>query len=274
VGVPTVPIAVSSPIPSPIASAPTAGSVSAPPTVVVVYGGDLTHAQRQELSFTLGAASAVTTDSVSRDELRSTLQAAGLSVDGSERAISSVVVTCLQPGDGLSVRTQNVTQMPAATYANALVTAGLADAAVVVAAPPSTPMTGETALVGVLKAYPHCHPGQPAQASRLRLAYDELHATADIAKRSGAWDKAAAIMLRGAQVAITTPASDDATLGAAADDAAAAEGLVLDPQPRSEMLSVLTQLAILDHGTYALGYTIQQVSADEVRVMPLSGSSR
>ena len=253
VAVQTEPIAVF----SPVASAQTLGSVSAPATVVVEYGGDLTDAQRQELSFRLGTDGAVITDSVSRDELRSTLQAAGLPVDGSERAISSVVVTCLQTGDGLSVRTQNVTQMPAATYANALVTAGLADAAVIVAAPPSTPMTGETALVGVLKAYPLCHAGQPLQASRLHLAYDELHATADIANQSGAWDKAAAIMLRGAQVAITTHASDDAILGAVADDAAAAEGLVLDPQRRSEMVSVLTQLAILDHGTYAHGYAIQ-----------------
>lgn len=272
VAVPTIAVPVTAP--SAVASAPTVGSASAsePPTIVV-YGGDLTDAQRQELSRTFAEAGAATTDSVSRDELASTLEAAGLPVDGSERAISSVVVACRQPGEGLSVRTENVTQMPAAAYANALVTAGIADAAVIVAAPPSTPMTGETALVGVLKAYPRCHPGQPPQASRLRLAYDQLHTTADIAQQSGAWDTAAAIMLHGAQVAITAHASDDASLAAAADHAAAAEGLALDPPQRSEMVSVLSRLAGLDHGSYAHGYAIQQVGADEVRVVPLDATS-
>jgi len=268
-----VPIAASQAVSSPVAAAPTVARVSLPPRLVVVYGGDLTDAQRQELSMTFGTAGTVITDSVSRDELDSTLRAAGLPVDGSEQAISSAVMTCLQTGDGLSVRTQNVTQMPAAAYANALVTAGVADAAVIVAAPPSTPVTGETALVGVLKAYPLCHPGQPLQASRLRLAYEQLHATADMAQQSGAWDNAAAVMLRGAQVAIATHASDEARLGAAADDAAAAEGLALGPQQRSEMVSVLSQLAILDHGAYAHGYSIQQIGADEVRVVPLGAIS-
>ncbi len=266
------------PVFSPVVPAPTAepasSSAGTPPAVIVEYGGDLSDAQRQELALALGTAAPVTTDSVSRKELDATLDAAGLPVDGTERAISSAVVTCLQPGAGLGVRTLNVTQMPAAAYANALVTAGIADADVVVAAPPSTPMTGETALVGVLKAYPQCHPDQPPQASRLRLAYDQLHATAEIAQLSGAWDKAAAIMLRGAQVAITMHGSDEATLTAAADDAAAVEGLALDPPRRAEIVGVLSRLAGLDHGTYAHGYAIQQVGADEVRVIPLAGSSR
>jgi uncharacterized protein YpuA (DUF1002 family) len=235
-----------------------------------VYGGDLTDAQRQELSVALSPTTGPSiTDGVSRDEVQAALRTVGLPVDGSERAVSSAVVTCLGPGAGLSVQTRNVTQISAAAYANALVAAGITDAAVVVAAPSSTPMTGETAFVGVLKAVPLCHPGQAFQSERSRVAFAQLHATADIAQTSGAWDKAATIMLRGAQVAITTITPNDATLGAGLDAAASAEGVALEPAQRDEMVAVLRDLARLDHGTYPNGYTIEHVAADEVRVVPV-----
>jgi RNA polymerase sigma factor (sigma-70 family) len=239
-----------------------------PPTVYVVYGGDLTDAQRQELGAALGIGPQVPIDTVDRAELVATLQAAGLAVDGSERAISSAVVTCLPEGNGLRVRTENVTQIPAAAYANALVTAGIVDADVVVAAPPSTPMTGETALVGVLKAYPRCDGGDASSPERLRLAYDELHVTADIAQSSGSWDKAAALMLRGSQTAIGAPSPDQLDADTSVDAAATAEGITLTAQQRTDVLSVLNQLATLDQGVYAGGYVIQDVSANEARVVP------
>jgi uncharacterized protein YpuA (DUF1002 family) len=125
------------------------------PSGAVVYGGDLTDEQRADLGQLFGAAADnVATDTVSRAELVSTLRSAGLPVDGSERAISSVLVACQPVGAGLRVHTVNITDIPAAAYANALVTAGISDASVVVAAPSNAPVTGETALVGVLRAYP------------------------------------------------------------------------------------------------------------------------
>jgi RNA polymerase sigma factor (sigma-70 family) len=255
-------------VPSAVATPNTVATVAAPPKVVVVYGSDLTDAQRQELGDAFKTNGSAITESVSRDELQSALRSVGLTVDGSERAISSAAVTCLDPGGGLSARTENVTQMPAAAYANALVTAGITDAAVIVAAPPSTPMTGETAFVGVLKAYPLCHPGQPLQAERRRVAYAQLHVTSDLALAIGAWDKAAAIMLRSSQVAFASTRADETALGAAVDDAASAEGVPLDPALRSELVAVLNDLAGLDHGTYAHGFTIEQVGDSEVRVVP------
>jgi uncharacterized protein YpuA (DUF1002 family) len=243
--------------------------VSTPaPSVVVVYGDDLTNAQRQELSQAFTTGDQATTDRVTRAELGSALQAAGLPVDGSERAMSSAMVTCLAQGDGLRIRTENVTEIPAAAYANALVTVGIADAAVIVAAPPSVPMTGETALVGVLKAYPHCHPGQSSPQDRLRLAYDQLRATASLAQKSGTWDRAAVVMLSGAQAAMTSPSADEASLGTAIDGAAATQGIALDAQQRSEIVDVLKRLSAVDHGAYGAGYAVEQTAANEVRVVP------
>ena len=130
-------------------------------------------------------------------------------------------------------------------------------------------MTGETAFVGVLKAYPLCHPGQPLQPERRRVAYAQLHVTSNLALAIGAWDKAAAIMLRSTQVAFTSTRADEATLGAAVDAAAAAEGVPLDPSLQSQIVAVLNDLVGLDHGTYAQGFTIEQVGDSEVRVVPV-----
>ncbi len=255
--------------PTPAVIAPAATPASSPaPSTFIVYGDELTDAQRQELSRAFAAGDRAITETVSREELVGALSAAGLGVDGSERATSSAMVECLGRGEGLHVRTQNVTELPAAAYANALVTADVADVAVTVAAPPSAPMTGETAVLGVLKAYPHCHPGQASPPERLRLAYDQLRATANMAQTNATWDRAANVMLRGAQVALGLHAPDEAALGAALDEAAATEGLTLDPQRRAETISVLSRLSQLDHGAYAAGYAIEHVAADEVRVIP------
>jgi len=75
-------------------------------------------------------------------------------------------------------------------------------------------------------------------------------------------------MLRGAQVALASPSPDAAALGAAVDEAATAEELVLDAQQRAGTIAVLSRLSRLGHGAYADGYTIQHVAADEARVVP------
>ena len=142
-------------------TAPVPGDSSALPAIVV-YGGELTDAQRQALSPLFSTDGQVETETVSHEELVAAFQAAGLTVDGTERATSSAELTCLSLGAGLRVQTENISQLPAAAYANALVTTGITDASVLVAAPPNTSMTGETALVGVLKAYPRCHAGAAA----------------------------------------------------------------------------------------------------------------
>jgi RNA polymerase sigma factor (sigma-70 family) len=271
------PVPTLEPTQAPSPPAATAALTAASPTVpavVVAYGGDLTDSQRQEVSQMFGAGFATSTETVSHDELVSGLEEAGFQVDSSERAISSALVECLNFGDGLRVRTENITQLPAAAYANALVTAGIDDASVTVAAPPSAPMTGETALFGVLKAYPHCHAGQQAQPARVRLAYDQLRATAAMGEASGAWDRAAAVMLRSAQAAITAGTPDEVMLGNVLDQAAAAEGLALDAVRRSEVISVLVRVAQIDHGPYAQGYSIQQIASNDVKVLPLGATVR
>jgi uncharacterized protein YpuA (DUF1002 family) len=237
------------------------------PAGAVAFGEDLSEPQREAVAERFGSAAApLPIESVSRAELLASLQAAGVSPDGSERAISSALVTCEPQGSGVHVHTDNITDIPAATYANALVTAGIADAAVIVAAPPATPMTGETALVGVLRAYPHCHGGEAIPANRLRLAYDQLRLTRALAQATNDWDRAAAAVLRATQQAITAARPEPASMEPILDEALVAEGLAAPTGWRAAAGTMLAELGAVERGSYGRGYTLQQLGRDDVWV--------
>ena len=65
---------------------------------MVVYGGDLTEVEQQEMAQLLGADEQAAVETVTREELVAALQAAGLPVAPTDEAISSVALTCLAPG--------------------------------------------------------------------------------------------------------------------------------------------------------------------------------
>ncbi len=67
------------------------------------------------------------------------------------RSLSSVVVTKAEKGTGLNVSTYNIGYCTVGMYKNALATAGITDANIIVAAP--FKISGTAALVGAFKAY-------------------------------------------------------------------------------------------------------------------------
>lgn len=67
------------------------------------------------------------------------------------KALSSVLVTKAEKDSGIAVQTYNINYCTDVMYCNALVTAGIEDADVIVAGP--FELTGTAALVGTIKAY-------------------------------------------------------------------------------------------------------------------------
>ena len=234
---------------------------------VVVYGGDLTEAERQELARLFEADEAATGDTVTREELGGALGEAGLPFAPTDKAISSAALTCVENGQGLQVGTERITRIAAAAYLSALLTAGVGDGSVIIAAPSANPVTGETALVGVLTAFPRCQGGQQPEPARVRLAYEQLRATAALAGDTEDLSEAAAVMLKAAHAVISGQARDDASIGAALD-AAAGQGLAMSARQRSDLIALLSKLGELDHGAYANGYQIEQIASNEAKLVP------
>ncbi len=103
------------------------------------------------------------------------------------RSLSSVLVVKREEGHGINITTKNISYCTIGMYKNALVTAGLADADIIVAGP--FPISGTAALVGVMKAY-SVMTGEEVTEDSMDTALNELVLTGDIAESVGDSEKA------------------------------------------------------------------------------------
>ena len=100
-------------------------------------------------------------------------------------AISCVYVELLEEGKGLSVETYNVTWCTSEMYKNALATAGVRDAKIIVAAP--FEVSGTAALTGIYKAYEHIT-GDTLDETAKAVGTQELTITGELAEEIGNLD--------------------------------------------------------------------------------------
>jgi len=108
-----------------------------------------------------------------------------------KRALSSVMVVKTEEGSGIDVTVKNISYCTSGMYTNALVTAGLTDATVTVAAPFN--ISGTSALVGAMKAY-STMTGEDISDSTMDAATAELVTTADLGDSMGDKEKAAELI--------------------------------------------------------------------------------
>lgn len=104
-----------------------------------------------------------------------------------KRSLSSVLVRPASTGHGVNVTTQNINYCTQQMYQNALITAGVTDADVMVVGP--TPISGTAALIGALKAYSQMS-GKPLNEKALDTALNELVTTGEIKDALGDDDQA------------------------------------------------------------------------------------
>lgn len=145
---------------------------------IVVYGGNLSAAEKESVAESLGVA-----DEPEVEEIEVTGQDLVTYIkDGDSRAnmYSSAKITRQDAGEGLVIQIvtpDNITQVTTEMYANAMLTAGIEDATVEVAAPKA--VTGHSALVGIYKAYEVN--GEELDPERTDVANDELAVATELA---------------------------------------------------------------------------------------------
>ena len=99
------------------------------------------------------------------------------------KSLSSVLITPKESGHGIVVTTKNINYCTTGMYRNALLTAGVSDAEILVAAP--SPMSGTAALIGAIKGY-EAMTGVTVAEGTLDTAMDELITTGEIAEEIAA----------------------------------------------------------------------------------------
>lgn len=145
---------------------------------IVVYGGNLSADEKASVAESLDVAGEVDVEEieVTGQDLIKYIK------DGDSRAnmYSSAKITRKDEGAGLVIEIvtpDNITQVTSEMYGNAMLTAGIENATVEVAAPKA--VTGHSALVGIYKAYEVN--GEELDPERTDVANDELTVATELA---------------------------------------------------------------------------------------------
>lgn len=156
-------------------------NVSAAQPGVLALGADLNEEQKTAVISAMGIsadeAASYQTIYITNDMEHEYLDASlGADVVG-KRSLSSVLVLPQESGAGLDVETHNINYCTISMYRNALLTAGVSDAKVIVAAP--SPISGTAALIGAVKAY-EAYSGEQVSEEAFSVATDELVLTGEL----------------------------------------------------------------------------------------------
>ena len=150
--------------------------------IVVSLGKNLSSEQRKEMLNLFGVDENAKIIEVTNEEEREYL---GEFIDEKllgTRAISSVYVEKLAEGEGIIVDSRNITWVTNDMYRNALVTAGIKDAKIVVAAP--FQVSGTAALTGIMKAFEDLT-GEEITEVEKKIASEEIAKTATLGSEIG-----------------------------------------------------------------------------------------
>lgn len=156
----------------------------------VAVGADLTSEQRETVFdyFNLNEGD-VDEITVTISNERKYLENVDASRIGS-RSMSSIYIITKKDGEGLDIKLNNIDWLTEDIYRNALITAGITDAKVIIASPVA--VSGTAALTGIYMAYEDIA-GESLDEQTKQVATEELVTTGDLADAIGG-DEAAALV--------------------------------------------------------------------------------
>ena len=220
--------------------------VSAAESGVLALGANLSDSQKAEVYAQMGItaeqAASYQTIYITNDMEHQYLDASlGASVVGTH-SLSSVLLIPQESGAGLNVETHNINYCTISMYRNALLTAGVEDAKVIVAAP--SPMSGTAALVGAVKAY-ETYSGTTVSDSVLETAADELVLTGQLSEDLDS-EKISDLIAYLKQQIAENHLDDPDKLADLVRQAAEEMGITLTDEQVSQIVDLLLKLSTLD----------------------------
>ncbi len=215
-------------------------------TEIVCLGNDLSASQKTTvldlMGLTYEEAEAIGIVNVTIEDERSLL-GDYISADKiGSRSLSSVYIEQGASTEGIQVETHNITYVTSAMYTNAMITAGIENAYVTVAAP--TKVSGTAALAGIYKAY-ETMVGEELEPEAKSVAGQELITTADLADYLGS-DEAAALIAEIKATVLDKAITDPDSIRQSIRDIAASQNITLTDEQVEQILSLMQRLAQLD----------------------------
>lgn len=160
------------------------------------------------------------------------------------RALSSVLIMEGKKGSGIQISTKNISYCTVGMYKNALATAGLEDAEIIVAGP--FPLSGTAALIGALQAYSKMT-GDEIKEESLDTAMNELVVTGELADAVGG-DAAQAeeFMAYVKQEVVKGGLDDEKSINEAIEKACEEFDVTLTESQKQQLLGVMKKISDLD----------------------------
>lgn len=212
---------------------------------IVVYGANLSETEREMVKTALRINEEPEFDeiTVSGEDLIKYIKDS----NASSRMYSSAKITRQDEGKGLVisiVTPENITQVTAEMYASAMLTAGIEDAIVEVAAP--KPVTGHSALVGIYKAY-EAKTGETLDIERTDVANEELSVATTLADSGNVSEERVAELLTEIkkEIAEKAPATKE-EVQQIVDDQLSRFEINLSEQDRQLLVDLMDQIRNLD----------------------------
>ncbi|MGN0352798.1 MAG: DUF1002 domain-containing protein [Roseburia sp.] len=161
------------------------------------------------------------------------------------RSLSSVVIVKRESGSGLNISTNNINYCTVGMYKNALTTAGITDADIIVAGP--TSISGTAALVGIFKAYKEIT-GEEIGEDVIDTALNELVITGKLEDSiEGLTDEEVEEFIAYVKSLIAEKGLDDEeSINEALDDACKKYDVTLTDEERQQIIDLLLKISSLD----------------------------
>ena len=213
----------------------------------LALGADLTDAQKNTVLSLMGIDPAnlgnydvvYTTNAEEHQYLDSYISSSQIG----SKSWSSVVIVKRDKGNGLNISTRNINYCTVGMYKNALTTAGITDADIIVAGPQE--ISGTAALVGVFKAYQEMT-GETINADIIDASLNELVVTGQLEQSiAGLSDEEVEEFIAYIKSVIAQNDLKDEASNQAIDDACSKYNVTLSDSERQQIVDLLLKITSL-----------------------------
>ena len=230
---------------------------------IVTLGSDLTPSQQQEMLKYFGVeGKQVKIIKVTNEEERKYLEGLVPDKEIGTRAISSAYLQLLPEGEGILVDTHNITWVSKEMYANAMITAGIKDARVVVAAP--FKVSGTAALTGIMKAFEEAT-GKKLSEEAKKTANEELVITGKLAEKVGE-EKAAELLEKVKKEVIEKRLTNENEIANVIKEVASKLNINLTEDQISQIVQLMKKINQLNLDIETVKKQLEKIGADVEKI--------
>lgn len=215
-------------------------------TNVVTLGTNLSAEQKQMVLNYFGVKeNEVVILEVNNQEERKYLEGVATEAQLGTRTYSCAYVQPTSKGNGLNVKTVNLTYVTSSMIASTLTTCGITDANVIAMTPLSGGVSGTGALTGIMKAFEDAT-GKPLDEEKKEIASEELVITGDLGENIGQ-DKATGVINDIKTEIIKNNTQDNIQIADTINNITNNYNVTLTPEQQEKLENLMTKVSEQDY---------------------------